>query len=99
MYEDVYEGRQQFHYRQDVEPVLDHVAAIRNYGLADKAGRKDDFYQYACIPPVVVLELKYKYGVDLLSGRQDHLAKAVRIINEHYPKLKTTDKTHVVKHG
>lgn len=99
MYEDVYEGRQQYHYRQDVEPVLDLAASERNSGAADRAGKKQEFFLYARIPPVIVLELKYKYGVDILKGRQDHIAKAVKLINEHYPKLKTTEKTHTVKCG
>lgn len=99
MYEDIYHGRQQYHYRQDVEPVLDLAKAERDSGAADKHGKHADMYLYARIPPVVILELKYKYGVDMLRGRQDHLAMAVKIINQEYPHLKTTEKHHTVKGG
>lgn len=99
MYEDIYHGRQQYHYRQDVEPVLELAKAERNSGAADKHGKKADMHLYARIPPVVILELKYKYGVDILRGKQDHIAKAIKIINRDYPALKCTEKTHTVRNG
>lgn len=89
-------GEQQIHYEQDVEPLLDLAQIERNQGLADKAGKRgkwgEELYLYARIPPVKILEMKYKYGVDIF--KKDHLKKAFELINREYPKLKTTEKTH-----
>ena len=95
-YEDVYEGRHQLHYRQDVEPVLELAKTERLNGRADRAGKKQDLYLYARIPPVVILKLKYEYGVDIF--KRDHMKKAMQLINEHFPYLKCTDKTHTLAH-
>lgn len=87
--------RQQFHYRQDVEPVLDLAKEERNWGLADKVGKRTDLHLYARVPPVIILEIKHKYGVDCF--KRDHLKRFFNIINQHYPHLKTTDKHHELR--
>lgn len=87
--------RQQFHYRQDVEPVLELAKYERQHGLADtKRAKKNDIRLYARIPPVVILEIKHKYGVDIF--KRDHMKRAMEIINQHYPHLKCTDMTHTL---
>lgn len=98
-WEDMYEGHLQVHYRQDVEPVLDLAKYERINGLADKAGKegKQDIYLYARIPPVVQLEMKYKYGVDIHD--KNHLKRAFYLINTEYPHLKCTEKTHRLGKG
>jgi hypothetical protein len=88
------DNRQQFHYRQDVEPLLDLAKRERNDGLTDK-GIKKDLWLYARIPPVTILEIKHKYGVDCF--KRDHLKRFFSIINQHYPHLKTTEKHHELK--
>jgi hypothetical protein len=85
-------GNLQLHYRQDVEPILDLARIERNDGLADKAGRKQELFLYARIPPVVILELKYKHGVDIF--KRGDMKKAMELINSEYPYCKTTDKVH-----
>lgn len=85
------DNRLQIHYRQDVEPVLELAKTERINGLADK-GIKNDLWLYARIPPVVILEMKYKHGVDIF--KKDHLKKAFDLINREYPHLKTTEKHH-----
>lgn len=94
-FEDMYDGRIQLHYRQDVEPVLDLARAERNDGLTDY-GIKQDLWLYARIPPVVILELRFKYGIDIF--KRDHLKKAFEVINRDYPYLKTTEKRHTLTH-
>lgn len=91
-------GRLQIHYRQDVEPILDLAKYERNNGLADKHGKESgqDIYLYARIPPVIILKLKYEYGVDVF--KRDHMKRAFEIINRDFPLLKCTDKTHNMKH-
>lgn len=85
----------QLHYRQDVEPILDLAKYERTHGLADKAGKKQDVYLYARIPPVVILKLKYEYGVDI--WKRDHMKRAMEIINRDFPALKCTDKKHFLR--
>lgn len=41
---------------------------------------------------MVILKLKYEYGVDIF--KRDHLKRAMRLIDEHFPYIKTTNKTH-----
>lgn len=85
------DNRLQIHYRQDVEPVLQVAAEERKYGLTD-GGIKDGLWLYARIPAVVILKLKYEYGVDVF--KKDHLKKAFEIINRDFPYCKTTEKHH-----
>lgn len=94
-WEDSYEGKMQVHYRQDVTPLLDYTLAHRNDGLTDH-GIKNDLWHYAQIPPVIILELRFKHGVDIF--KKDHLKKAFKLINTEYPYLKMTNKTHVLAH-
>lgn len=93
--EDSYEGRIQLHYRQDVEPVLELAKAERINGLSDY-GIKEDIWLYARIPPVVILELRFKHGVDIF--KRDHLKRAFQLINSEYPALKCTEKRHTLNH-
>lgn len=88
------DGKLQIHTRQDVEPVLELAKYERINGLADKAGRKSDIHLYARIPPVVILQLKHQYGVDIF--KRGHLKRAFEIINRDYPYLKCTDKVHTL---
>lgn len=94
-YEDEYEGKLQVHYRQDVEPVLELAKTERINGLTDK-GIKQDFWLYARIPPVIIMEMRFKHGVDLFN--RDHEKRVFELINREYPHLKTTEKHHAVKH-
>jgi hypothetical protein len=89
------DGKMQYHYEQDVEPILDHAKRIRNDGLADK-GIKNDMWHYAYIPPVVQMEWLVKYGVDF--NKKDHLKAVLRLLNTDYKYLKTTDKNHMASH-
>lgn len=93
--EDLYDGHIQLHYRQDVEPVLELARAERVDGLTD-GGIKNDLWLYARIPPVVILELRFRYGIDIF--KRDHLRRAFEVINRDYPYLKTTEKRHTLAH-
>lgn len=85
-------NRLQVHYRQDVKPLLDVTMAERNDGVSDKRWRQTGMALYARIPPVTIMELRNKYGVDIFN--KDHLARAMRLINQEYPYLKCTEKMH-----
>lgn len=90
-------GEQQIHYQQDVEPVLDLANIERSQGLADAHAKRkykwgEEINLYARIPPVIIMEMKNKWGVDIF--KKDHLKKAFELINREYPKLKCTEKNH-----
>lgn len=82
-------------HRQDVQPILDYNATIRNDGLAD-GGIKKDMWHFATIPNVVVLKLKQEDGVDVFN-RNDY-PRLFQLLNTKYRYLKTTEKRHTVKH-
>lgn len=87
--------RQQFHYRQDVEPVLELAKYEKINGLADtKRAKENDVRLYARIPPVVIMELKNKYGVDIF--KREHMKRAMYLINTEYPHLKCTEMNHTL---
>lgn len=86
-------NRLQVHYRQDVEPVLEYAKILRNDSLTDK-GIKNDWWLYAVFPPVVILEFKHKYGIDIFN--KNHMKRAFEILNRDYPHLKTTSKRHTL---
>jgi hypothetical protein len=94
-YEDSYDGHIQLHYRQDVESVLETARTERINGLTDH-GIKEDLWLYARIPPVIILEMRFKHGVDIF--KRDHMKRAFELINREYPYLKTTEKRHTLSH-
>ena len=76
--------------KQDLQPVLDWTSRMRNLGAVDK-GIKEDWWRYAVIPPVVMLEM-INEGIDFRDS-----AAVYRKINQDYPYLKLTDKHHEVR--
>jgi hypothetical protein len=94
-WEDSYDGKLQVHYRQDVEPILERNKMLRINGLTD-GGIKQDMWLYASIPPVIILKLKFEYGVDIFD--KNDMKKAIDIINRDFPYLKCTEKHHALKH-
>ncbi len=81
--------------QQDIEPVLDYTAALRNDNLTD-AGIKRDMWHYAQIPNVIVMKLLHEYGVNVFD-RNDY-PKLFKLLNTEFAYLKTTNLRHTVKH-
>lgn len=88
-------NRLQVHYRQDVEPILELAKTERNNGLSDARWKKTGVALYARIPPVKILEMRHKYGVNIFD--RNHLKRAMYLIETEYPALKCTDKVHGLK--
>lgn len=86
------DGKLQLHFEQDVEPVLEYAKALRNDSLTD-GGIKKDWWLYAIIPPIVILQLRHR-GINIY--RKADFKRAFDIINRDYPYLKTTAKKHTV---
>lgn len=80
------------HSQQDVEPLIRRTQGLANVGGTDH-GIKQDFWLYAQLPPVVILELRKK-GIDIYSKDPTMIRRMFDEINANYPKFKTTHKTH-----
>jgi hypothetical protein len=79
---------------EDVEPLLDHHAELRNTRATD-IGIKKGLWHYASIPVTVQYDL-LKRGINIF--RAEDRKKMFDVINSEYPHLKTTHKTHSYKH-
>jgi hypothetical protein len=78
---------------QDPTAILESATDLRNREGYSQRGIKEDHWHYARIPNGVMLEMKAKYGVDMMAPKPDWKA-IFKCINAHYPWLKTTTKTH-----
>lgn len=76
------------HRTQDVQPLLDHNAKLRNSGATDK-GIKESWWLYAKIPPIFMLKMRAK-GINVEDG--NHIDRVLQEINTNFPHLKTTVK-------
>jgi hypothetical protein len=79
----------------DVQAAIDYAKTLANTGATDK-GIKGGLWKYAVIPPIVQIALRQK-GLDIYSKDTTMINRVLREIDEHYPYLKTTTKTHRVK--
>ena len=82
------------HYQQDVEPTIDYAKALRNDSLTD-SGIKRDMWHYASIPPVVIMKMRFEYGVDVFN--RNHQKRLFELLNSEFKYLKTTDLQHTVR--
>lgn len=80
-----------FHTKQDVQPVIDYAQRQRSSGLNDKKLGDYYFCKYAIIPAHVEVELRQK-GINVYNPNQTK--ELLREINQNYPYLKTTNRTH-----
>lgn len=81
---------------QDVQPVLDLAHSLAMDEDRTRKGIKQDQWHYAKLPSTVILEMKQKHGVDLMAKKVDW-PSVFKIINDHYPRFKTTHLTHNTK--
>ena len=77
--------------KQDVQPVIDRAKIERNSGINDKVG---EFSKYAVIPAHVEVALKQR-GIDMYN--QNQTKELLKVINQEYPYLKTTNLHHEIK--
>ncbi len=77
--------------KQDVQPILDLAKEERNSGINDKVG---DFALYARIPAHVEVALRQR-GINMYDQRQTK--ELLKVINQEYPLLKTSNLHHEIK--
>lgn len=76
---------------QDAKCVVDQSTTLRNDEDYSRKGIKNDWWHYATIPPIVEMQLRKK-GINIYDA---NCTKALlREINQNYPWLKVTTKTH-----
>jgi hypothetical protein len=78
---------------QPVDSIIDQAKTLANDADYTREGIRNDMWHYARIPLNVFLEIEQKYGVKCVS-KIDDIKSFMRILNAHYPHLKTTHKTH-----
>jgi hypothetical protein len=78
---------------QDLTPLLERTKKLAKDDDYTRKGIKSDMWHYASVPEVLWPELLQKHGVDMLASKVDW-PRLFSVINEHYPYLKTTTKTH-----
>ena len=79
-------------HEQDVD---DHLKRAHSQYVDDdltKKGMKEDFWKYASIPNIIILEMKQKHGVDI--NNKHHWPRVFKLLNTEYSRFKTTSKFH-----
>ena len=86
---------------QDVEPFLDYCQNMRSMYGDSKDGLKAEWWHYALLPDVIIVELKKKHNVDLMSVNYKHdkamQRKFFRLLNSEYKRFKITELRHNIK--
>jgi hypothetical protein len=82
-------------HEQDVEPIKELTHAMATDGNYSKRGMKEDWWHYAKVPNIVIMEMKQKHGVDFFDP--NHSKRVFELLNGEYRLLKTTDRTHNVR--
>jgi hypothetical protein len=75
----------------DVEPVLDFAAQCRNELGVNRDGIKRNWWLYASIPAIVIVQMRAK-GINVFDKNDE--ARMFAELNTHYPHLKTTTGNH-----
>lgn len=77
--------------QQDINPYLKQAEEDRQLGDGNK-----HYTKMYSIPEIVAIEIKEKWGIDVFSPEFMHdkemKAKVHVIVQQHYPKLLSTDK-------
>lgn len=76
---------------RDIKVFLDQVKRQANDDDFTKSGIKNDWWKYASLPPIVIMELKNK-GIDVFNP--DHTKALLKEINSNYQYTKATAKWH-----
>lgn len=82
------------HKSEDVQPLLDRNAELRNTG-ATNIGIKKGFWHLCSIPVTIQYELLTKYKLSVCN--KHHFEEIGRIIQREYPYLMTSTKRHFGK--
>ena len=82
-------------HHQDVEPFLKRAAEMRASDRYTRHGMEREMLHYAILPEVIQVEMRDKYGVDV--NNRDHWPRVFKLINEVYPRFKTTEMKHSIR--
>lgn len=88
-------GKAFIRHSNDLEAFFKRNAEARNTRACDKGIMESgkEFHWYCSIPPVTQIELRNK-GIDIYSKDPKMIRRMFDEINQNYPLLKMTDKTH-----
>jgi len=77
---------------QDVSKILDTTSHLRNDDSVTRKGMKEDWLHYCHIPDAIIVKLRNEFGCNIFEP--DQAKRAFRLINIHFPYLKTTNMIH-----
>ena len=89
------DGKVTITHEQDIDDHLKRAHAQYVDEDLTRRGMKEDFWKYASLPNIVILEMKQKHGVDLHN--KAHWPRIFKLLNTEYSRFKTTSKVHNVK--
>lgn len=93
---DSIEKKNRIHYKNpDLEPVLDYTKALRLASEYSKDGIKKEWWHYCHIPNMVLLKLRFEYGLNWMD--KNHAKRIGEVINRDFAYLKVTEKNHTFK--
>ena len=76
---------------QDVSKHLDYAKRLRSDPDYKKGGIKNDYYHFAHVPSIALLEIKKKYGLDWTN--KEDLPKFEKVLSSsEYKHLRTVDR-------
>ena len=83
-------GKTQIETVQDVRGILDHNKRLANDRSYKQRGMKEDYYHFATVPNVVLMEMMEKHRLDW--RRNEDLPMIEKLLSRDYKKLLTVDK-------
>ena len=87
-----HENKIEITHEQDVSR---HLALAHDQMVDDdqtKRGIRKDFWKYATVPNIVIMQMKQKHGVDFFD--KNDWPKVLELLNTEYSRFKTTSKVH-----
>jgi hypothetical protein len=75
---------------QDCSKIVDYCQKLANNSEYKRQGIKSDYYHFATVPNIILLELKQKYNLDW-TKKHDLLA-IERVLARDYRKLLTVNR-------
>jgi hypothetical protein len=84
------DGKTHITEKQDVQGILDYTTRLANDSSYKSAGIKSDWYHFATVPNVVIMEIKEKYNLDVFKN--EDMPKIEKVLQRDYKRLLTVNR-------
>ena len=78
--------------RQDVTQALKYTQELAKDQTYTRVGMKEEWLHYGYLPDSIILKFHVEHGLSITNP--DHAKAIFRLVNEQYPKFKTTEMRH-----